>query len=272
MIRRVSVGERLAEDFLVGRWDEVERGEPMADSLFADCELTEGWSAVGTHLVALITASDSQEAHSIAHMLVRQKMAACVNIVPKVSSVFRRHGVVEVAEESILVVKTSEDLFQDVVRLVTRVHRGVVPEIVALSAMTGSSDRIERMAHEMEARTEVKIGVGDVEAMAWLNGADTAREVLEAMPLASTISLWGDEMYFPVPVDRELRNGTGTVSLGDIAYWPAGRSICIFLGGTPLSRGGVIKPLTPVEVIGRLEVPERFVGRVRQGERITMRR
>ncbi len=131
MIRRVSVGERLAEDFLVGRWDEVERGEPIVDSLFADCEIAEGWSAEGTQLVALITAADSQEAHSIAHMLVGQRKAACVNIVPKVSSVFRRHGVVEVAEESILVVKTSEDLFQDVVRLVTRVHSGEPSTIVA---------------------------------------------------------------------------------------------------------------------------------------------
>ena len=272
MTRRISVGERLAEDFLVGGWDEVVRREPIAESLFGDCEIAEGWSAERTYVVALITAADSQEAHSIAHMLVGQRKAACVNIVPKVSSVFRRQGVVEVAEESILVVKTSADLFQDVVRLVKGIRGGDAPEIVALPVTTASSDCVERMHQEMEVRTEVKIGVGDVEAKAWLNGADTAREVLEALPLASTVSLWGGEVYFPVPVDRELRNGRGTVSLGDIAYWPAGRSICIFLGGTPLSRGGSIRPLTPVEVIGGLEVSERFVGRVRQGERITMRR
>ncbi len=117
---------------------------------------------------------------------------------------------------------------------------------------------------------EMKITVGELEVKAWLNETNTATKIWEILPISARVNLWGDEIYFPVPLDTGLENEKEIVALGDIAYWPQGKAMCIFFGRTPVSRGEEIRPISPVNVIGRIEGEPKLLGKVKQGENITI--
>ena len=119
---------------------------------------------------------------------------------------------------------------------------------------------------------EIKITAGGIEVTGWLNETDTAGKVWEVLPISASVNLWGDEIYFTIPVEAGLENARETVSLGDIAYWPEGRAMCIFPGKTPISKGNEIRPASPVNIIGGVEGVATLPGKVRQGEEITIRR
>jgi len=91
-------------------------------------------------IIVLITTGSEDEAHKIAELLVNEKKAACVNIVPRVDSVFRWEGKLDSARESLLLVKTKASLFPEIVELVKRTHSYEVPEIIALPIIAGSED------------------------------------------------------------------------------------------------------------------------------------
>jgi len=91
-------------------------------------------------IVVLITTGNEEEANKIAELLVNRKKAACVNIVPRVDSLFWWEGKLDSAQESLLIVKTKASLFSEIVELVKRVHSYEVPEIIALPIIAGSED------------------------------------------------------------------------------------------------------------------------------------
>jgi len=122
----------------------------------------------------------------------------------------------------------------------------------------------------MEVSREIKITVGELEVKAWLNETNTATKILEILPISARVNLWGDEIYFPVPLDTGLENEKETVALGDIAYWPQGKAMCIFFGRTPVSKGEEIRPISSVNVIGRIEGEPKLLGKVKQEENITV--
>ena len=95
------------------------------------------------NIVVLITTSGEEEAHSIAELLVTERKAACVNIVPGVDSLFRWEGKLDSARESLLMVKTKGSLFPEVVELVKGTHSYEVPEIIALPIVAGSEDYLK---------------------------------------------------------------------------------------------------------------------------------
>lgn len=102
------------------------------------------------YLIVFITASSFEEARKIADALVSQKKAACVNIVPKVSSLFRWKGKIEDAEESLLVIKTRTKLFPKVVSTVKGIHSYEVPEVIALPIVAGNPDYLQWINEETE--------------------------------------------------------------------------------------------------------------------------
>ena len=223
-------------------------------------------------VVILITAGSYEEARKIADTLVSRRKAACVNIVPGVGSLFWWQGKVESADESLLLVKTRAELFPEVVALVKAAHSYEVPEIIALPIIDGSADYLDWIGKETEMRREVKLTIGELEVKAWLNETNTASKVWEALPITSTANLWGDEIYFSTPVDAGLEGAKEVVALGDIAYWPEGKAICIFFGRTPVSRGEEIRPISPVNIIGKIEGELKLLRKVKPDDRITMER
>jgi len=88
--------------------------------------------------IVLSTAGSEDEARRIAHALVEQKLATCVNIVPRVESIYRWQGKVESAQEWLLVIKTSAEKFEAMRDAIGKLHSYDVPECIALEITAGS--------------------------------------------------------------------------------------------------------------------------------------
>jgi periplasmic divalent cation tolerance protein len=101
-------------------------------------------------LVCLVTAASLEEAHRIARALVEERLAACVNVLPGVRSVYRWEGTVEEAEEILLVVKTVPERFDAMRDRVLSLHSYQVPEVVALPVHAAAS-AYERWVQESVA-------------------------------------------------------------------------------------------------------------------------
>ncbi len=95
------------------------------------------------HIVVLIATGSEEEARRIGQLLVDREKAACVNIVPRVNSLFRWEGQFESAQESLMLVKTKASLFPEVAELVKTVHSYEVPEIVALPIIAGGEEYLK---------------------------------------------------------------------------------------------------------------------------------
>ena len=121
-------------------------------------------------------------------------------------------------------------------------------------------------------KRKIKITVGKLELEAWLNETKTAARVFEALPINSSVNTWGDEIYFTIPVTADPEDAKELVSLGDIAYWPPGKAMCIFFGKTPISKGDEIRPASPVNIIGKVEGDYKLLRKAKEGEEIIIRR
>ncbi len=99
--------------------------------------------AESDYVVVFITASSAAEAQKISRLLLEQKKAACVSIIPGVASAYWWEGKIESAAESLLIVKTSARLLPELVSLVKSVHSYRVPEIIALPVNGGNQDYLK---------------------------------------------------------------------------------------------------------------------------------
>jgi len=88
--------------------------------------------------LVVTTAGSLAEAHALAHALVERRLAACVNIVPKIESIYRWEGKVEKAEEYLLLIKTTEEAFARVCGTIQELHSYQVPECISLPIEAGS--------------------------------------------------------------------------------------------------------------------------------------
>jgi len=89
------------------------------------------------YIVIFVTASNKKEARKIASRLVKDKLAACVNILDKVESVFLWEGKIEKAEESLLIIKSKKEKLPKIISVVKSLHSYTVPEIIALPIIAG---------------------------------------------------------------------------------------------------------------------------------------
>jgi len=118
----------------------------------------------------------------------------------------------------------------------------------------------------------IVITVGEVSAEAQLNESPTATAIWGALPITAEADTWGDEIYFDVGVTAGLESLREVVEAGDLGYWPPGRAFCIFFGPSPMSRGGEIRPASPVSVVGRIAGDPKVFKTVRAGSPVTVRR
>jgi len=111
----------------------------------------------------------------------------------------------------------------------------------------------------------VRITAGSVVCTATLLQSSTARAIWNALPIDGTANLWGDEIYFEIPVDLAEDDARAEVAVGDLAYWPPGNALCIFWGPTPASRGQEPRAASPVNVFGRIDRGAAEFGAVKNG-------
>ncbi len=90
-------------------------------------------------VVVLVTTSSKEEAERIAQTLVEEHLAACVNIVSPVQSIYRWEGKVQNEIELLLLIKTRQAVCEDVIQRVRTLHSYENPEIVALPISAGSA-------------------------------------------------------------------------------------------------------------------------------------
>ncbi|MEI8221302.1 MAG: hypothetical protein RL022_1742 [Chloroflexota bacterium] len=116
----------------------------------------------------------------------------------------------------------------------------------------------------------IRITAGNVTMDATLNESATASEIWDALPITARANIWGDEIYFAIPVHRDEENAKATVGLGDLGYWPPGNAFCIFYGPTPMSRGDEIRPASPVNIVGNVVGDAKAFKQVSSGTKVTI--
>lgn len=92
------------------------------------------------YIVVLITTPQTEESKKIADKLIREKIAACVNIVPQIDSIFWWENKVNNEPESLLIIKTTKKQFEKLIKIVKEIHTYSVPEIIALPIIGGNED------------------------------------------------------------------------------------------------------------------------------------
>lgn len=100
---------------------------------------------------------------------------------------------------------------------------------------------------------KIVISVGNVVLAGELNDSDTAEEIWAQLPIQTEASVWGDEIYFEIPVQAEqAADAHADVEVGTLGYWPVGHALCIFYGPTPSSTGAKPRAYSPVNIIGHV--------------------
>ena len=101
---------------------------------------------------------------------------------------------------------------------------------------------------------QIQISTGNLTLAATLNELETANQLWESLPITGRVQIWGDEIYFSIPLNVEEELGSQeTVQAGTVAYWPPGSALCLFWGPTPVSAPGEIRPASAVNVVGILD-------------------
>jgi hypothetical protein len=117
----------------------------------------------------------------------------------------------------------------------------------------------------------ITIHVGDVMLQGELNESPTASLIWEALPITGKGNRWGAEIYFAIPVTADLDDtARAVVEQGDLGYWPQGHALCIFFGPTPVSRGGEIRPASPVNIVGKVRGDLRVLKKVAEGTMVRL--
>ena len=89
------------------------------------------------YCIVLCTCPDQDSANELAAMLVKNKLAACVNILPGLTSVYEWKGNIEKSQELLLIVKTKSTAFQTVVNAILDRHPYELPEIISIPINNG---------------------------------------------------------------------------------------------------------------------------------------
>ncbi len=120
---------------------------------------------------------------------------------------------------------------------------------------------------------KINISVENVSLEAEMLDTPTAAKILEALPFEGSANVWGDEIYFDVPLNLEQEpDARADVEVGDLAYWPAGPAFCIFFGPTPVSTGDKPRAYSPVNVFGRVLEDAKVLRQVSSGAKIKISR
>ena len=112
-------------------------------------------------------------------------------------------------------------------------------------------------------RIRIRVMEAGIDLTATLNASRTVERLLEALPIESEATRWGEEIYFLTTVSAPPETPAATVPSGTIAYWPPGQAFCVFFGQTPYS---------PVNILGSIDGDASVFGRVDSGHVVRVER
>ena len=120
---------------------------------------------------------------------------------------------------------------------------------------------------------KIMIEVENLAVSADLKDTPTAQKILDILPVEGSVNVWGEEIYFDIPLNVELEaDAREEVEVGDLGYWPAGPAFCIFFGPTPVSRGDIPRAYSPVNVFGQVVGDAKQFKTVSSGAKIRIMR
>lgn len=124
---------------------------------------------------------------------------------------------------------------------------------------------------------EIKIvinseSVGEVEAEILDKNPKTAEAIIKALPFEGIANVWGEEIYFEIPVNSEEESSQQVMEEGDCAFWPMGNAMCIFFGPTPVSETEKPKAYSPVNLFARIIGNPKVFRKVKDGEIIKVKK
>jgi hypothetical protein len=118
---------------------------------------------------------------------------------------------------------------------------------------------------------KISIKVDDITLTAQLNDTPTARTIADGLPIEGSANVWGDEIYFEIPIALPLADdAVEEVDVGTLAYWPTGNALCIFFGPTPVSTGEKPRAYSPVNVFGKIIEDATILKKVAGGTRVSV--
>jgi len=103
-------------------------------------------------IVILSTCATEEEAERLARVLLDARLAACINVIPRVRSFYRWKGAIESGDECLLLIKSSRGLFGELKAALEKVHSYEVPEMVALPVVEGAANYLEWMVTNLRGR------------------------------------------------------------------------------------------------------------------------
>ena len=113
----------------------------------------------------------------------------------------------------------------------------------------------------------------EIEVIAGIDDSETANSIWEALPIESSVSTWGEEIYFTIPVQiEESYDARQDMDIGELGYWPPGSALCIFFGRTPASTSDQPRAASNVNPFGMVTGDLTSLHAIRQGEIITVSR
>jgi periplasmic divalent cation tolerance protein len=99
-------------------------------------------------VVVYVTIDAIQDARRIAHTLVEEQLVACVNIIPKVESIYRWKGNIENDEEIVLIAKTTDANVKKTIQRIKQMHSYELPDIIVLPIIGGLKDYLGYIENE----------------------------------------------------------------------------------------------------------------------------
>jgi hypothetical protein len=120
---------------------------------------------------------------------------------------------------------------------------------------------------------KIIITAGSVSMEAELNDGPTAQQIWSALPIEGSANIWGDEIYFEIPVRAgQEPDARAQVEVGELGYWPVGHAFCIFFGPTPVSTDERPRAYSPVNILGRVSGDATQFRAVRGGTSVKLTR
>ena len=132
-----------------------------------------------------------------------------------------------------------------------------------------TTERESEMSAERRIIISCKSGVR-VEAKLTDENPKTSDAIWNALPIEGNGNRWGDEIYFSTKVNLREEKSRAEVAIGDLAYWPPGKAICIFFGPTPASKGDEPRAASPVNVFAKVTGDAALFKKVPDGDRVTL--
>ena len=119
-------------------------------------------------------------------------------------------------------------------------------------------------------RIEIEVNENKYEAK--LYDTPTAKKIAANLPLDGYANVWGEEVYFTIPVGiPEEPDAHEILEPGELAYWPTGAAFCIFFGPTPVSIGDKPRAYSPVNVFGKIKGNLAGLREISQDDKIYIR-